>query len=139
MTTEAGPPIGCPVTGRTWPRARQMDLRVCRRCGGVIDTRYDTWQDGPMHITCPQRRPVQAAAAPAAEKPKVLPSAAWDWPRDEYHEQWLRDEQERQQAEAAAALVCLCGHLRVLHVPHAGDHTGRCTGPCDCPAFTAGW
>ncbi len=28
--------------------------------------------------------------------------------------------------------VCTCGHLHVVHVP--GE--GRCTGPCDCPAYT---
>ncbi len=27
---------------------------------------------------------------------------------------------------------CACGHLHVVHVP--GE--GRCTGPCDCPAYT---
>lgn len=33
--------------------------------------------------------------------------------------------------------VCVCGHLEALHVPHGGAHTGRCTGPCDCPAYMA--
>lgn len=50
--SEAGPPVICPVTGRTWPRVKMLDLKRCRRCTGYIDIRHEAWLDGPEHVNC---------------------------------------------------------------------------------------
>lgn len=101
MTTAAGPPIICPVTGRTWPNGYQIALKLCSACGGWIDIRHEAWRDGPFHApACPTR---PGAAAPVAEAaalaPRVKAETTDPRPRDEVHDAVMR---EIQIAERAA-------------------------------------
>lgn len=102
MNTKTPSRIGCPRTGRTWPAVRRADLKACTSCGGVIDTRVEAWHDGPgaLHVVCP---PALAADPPpvAADSPKVLATSAWDWPRDDAHDEAMRRLQAAQETTAA--------------------------------------
>lgn len=84
---EAGPPITCPVTGRTWPRAHQIDLKTCASCGGWIDTRHEAWSDPPRRHapTCPPPVTAPGTAAPAQQQLTVLAYDPAPRPRDETH------------------------------------------------------
>ncbi len=83
---DAGPPVICPITGRTWPAVARFTLRVCGRCTGLIDTRHESWWDDEgraRHIACPTAPVPAPDPLPPTERPKA--SATYDWPADEVH------------------------------------------------------
>jgi hypothetical protein len=96
--TDAGPPIICPVTGRTWPRAYQIALKLCAACGGWIDIRREAWRDGPLHAPeCPTP-PIETTLGQRAPGPRIKAETADPWPRDEVHDAIMREIQAEQLA-----------------------------------------
>lgn len=50
--SSTAPRIVCPITGRSWPMAKIIDIKTCMQCTRKIDVDCESWRDGPLCSVC---------------------------------------------------------------------------------------